>query len=391
MLLSARGRRPATSVIKIRDLSSVELATGQTVYIDPGSIVPPRDPAGRHGHVIGVQLDYTVQFDKVAASMPSAMPGYLLHSVFSNFRITAGGREFITNADGADLHRLSQIRDRMTVTATPADLAAADATNATASSKFVFLFGPVLERWDREQDGGIAVAALDGRRDPTSGIRWTNAANFGSFPGVTIDALTDCSVSLLVSYSDDLHIDSWYVQVGTEQRTDYTYELPGGGMLSTFAVIDRVNSTPSWTAGEVDYSNIQVTIGDDYFLRNVDYVDIAQGFNGENLGLTGGTATQETIMSESAPQFLPLIRQMPGSKRTDNASGQIRVQYTRSNHTTSRILAHGYPLQDSGFIRRIKDAAGIASEVRELAVANTPKSQEKADALVNVVPSKVKG
>lgn len=325
---------------RVGGFAEADAPAGKVIRVNLGDI--PKQVEGRPLHLMAVRLDVQPQHDAVAATMPAAMPGYLLKTCIRDIVLEAGSPEkshrFVDSVDGYDLWLDELIRTGETRQGVSSDIADADATDTEAAEQ-------QLELWccnpnadpDYRLDGVIPMIGFESRTDRD--LRFTVAANYDGFAGVTIDNL-DVEVYAICVALDKLRFPTAW-RMRTHLTQDLISYVQPFGPIRYCVVNTRVNSAGTNTRDLSGYGRLALDIGDRRLYEGADDDDVtAQAL------LNRKGAHDDLTITEATPEFLALVLPGVGTPRGKLPEGNIRFESKdRTAHAQTRIL-----LREEGFL-----------------------------------------
>lgn len=214
---SGRGRQPSLLALFGKSYASGERGLGSEVIYQFGDL-PEKDPSGRHGHLVGFDIEAVLNYDVNATSLSAAIDGARLLAIFQNIKLQAGGVPYFGDSiDGRHL-RMDYIRRNGTFAIDdPADIADTTADDSTITVNCRYYFGS-HGRPKALMDGAIPLAMLDHRVDSNDVLRFSLQTSAGfNITGFTLNSVDTLVVTPLIAYTEDPYQDAaWYLD---EKRT----------------------------------------------------------------------------------------------------------------------------------------------------------------------------
>lgn len=375
-----------------------QAGNGARILVPIGDNVPAMDRAGRYNHLVGLGFFGRVSVTGGAAGL--AFPGQLFYTLLTAMSLMFAGRDAFVSIDGADLDDDMVLREADLLAARPNDLGAAGGA-VTRDLSLVWTLGRThtSEREGRALDGAIPIALFDPSKDSTAGLRFTIGGTISSGGGETesvpdttstgfATANEELEVYAIVQAEDELHIDAPF-QLRSSASTDLSGRYVFGAVSNYVVVRDRVNTAASWTPNHSDYSVVTVKCGDEVIMQGLEGQTARRIARRANmltlLGDDGARASVRTL-TPATPEYLPLVWNAPGAKRSDMANGDVGWTIGgRTGHARTRLLSRSYGDYDTTIEAKARSCTPGMGEgaVRTVAAA---KASNKAGVWAPVLP-----
>ncbi len=339
--------------IFLRTFTAAETASGRGILrAELGDV--PLVRAGLEAHLAWIRIDATVKAAAVAATMPAAMPGRQWYTAIRAIRLESELHAFLRSVDGLDVVDDHALRFGYDFETVPADLADADAAAATQAISMVYRFNDPSKSHPFHMDGLVPLR-LFGGRDGRNALSFEVAPTLDGFPGVTVTDLGAMTITLGVVYLRKLRVPS-PSELYTATTSERALRLDSVGRLQYLVIRDRKKSASDFSADEIDYSGLDLTIGGEGVWSGRTAPELAKAFNTQRRG------PGIDQISTTAPPFVPVIFPSLRSLRSKLTKGRVVVNIgTRSVHTETRILVRDTGRHRTDLARRWMSILGIAN------------------------------
>lgn len=315
----------------------------------------PKEVNGRPLHLLGLVLTMAIQYDAVAASMPSAFPGKRLFDLISRFTFKMGTHVFIDSLRGLHLyHDQMRMMGGVSVFDAPSDVADGDATNATATLRLYIPVALPYAASGAEFDGAIPVAAL--RSEDMEAV-FTSSGAFQevTFAGLTLDSVT-VTVEAYMAALTQVRIPTGWRVTHLQGVTDLERSFPTKGFLSYLDVYDtHAATTPD--ASSTIYGDVALAIG----AGQQDPLSTAALVR--RMNIENRMANPAAANVTNSPEFVPLIRTQARGLATRQPIGRVRVKLaSRATYTSTRYQWRERGTRTDELMRIFAERLGISKD-----------------------------